>query len=206
MKTKILFISIIAFLSMNAFSQQVSIAPKVGLNIANFAGDVYDNTTRLRTQIGGILNVGMNDNISIQPGLLLSGKGCTLDLGDDDKDAITLDYLEVPFTGVLKLELNSAEDLDFQIFAGPYLGFCISGKYKYLADEDNEVESLLIGNSEDDEVKPLDVGVNIGIGVLIQDLQIQLGYSTSLASINAYDNEILKNSVISISFAYFIEL
>lgn len=120
-KLTILFTGLIlcSLLTVNA---QVSFAPKVGLNFANLGGDITDNQIRLRTQPGGILNVGLNDMFSFQPGLLLSGKGTTFDYRDGDKDAITLNYLEIPVNGVLNIDLGSG---NLQIYADPYMSFCL---------------------------------------------------------------------------------
>ena len=201
-KFTILFTGFIlcSLLTVNA---QVSFAPKVGLNFANLGGDITDNQVRLRTQLGGILNVGLNDMFSLQPGLLLSGKGTTFDYGDGDKDAITLNYLEIPVNGVLNIDLGSGK---LQIYAGPYLSFCLDAKYKYLSDEDNETESIEIGTSDDDEIKPSDIGINIGLGFMFGDFQVQGGYNGSFTNILNYEDEKLTNNVISLSFAYFINL
>jgi len=190
-----------AVLQTNA---QMSFAPKVGLNLANLGGDVTDNQIRFRPQVGGILNLDLNEMFSFQPGLMYSGKGTTFDFGDGDKDAITLEYLEVPLNGVLNVDMGTGK---LQIFAGPYLGYCVNAKYKYLSDEDNETESIEIGTSDDDEIKPIDLGFNIGLGFRFENIQIQGGYSGSFTSIFNYDDdEKALNNVISLSFAYFINL
>jgi hypothetical protein len=198
----ILFVGLIlcSLLKVNA---QVTFAPKVGVNFANLGGDLTDNQIRLRTQFGTILNVGVNEMFSFQPGLLLSGKGTTLDYGDGDKDAITLTYLEIPLNGILNIDLGTGK---LQLFAGPYLGFCLDAKYKYLSDEDNETESIDVGASDDDEIKPTDFGINVGVGFVFGDFQVQGGYGSSFTSISNYEDDKLTNSVISLSFAYFINL
>jgi hypothetical protein len=104
---------------------QVSFAPRIGLNFANMGGDVTDNQVRFRPQVGGILNLDLNEMFSFQPGLMYSGKGTTFDYGDGDKDAITLEYLEVPLNGVLNVEMGTGK---LQIYAGPYLGYCVDAK------------------------------------------------------------------------------
>lgn len=201
-KLTILLMSLIlcSVLQTNA---QVSFAPKVGINFTNMGGDVTDNQIRFRPQVGGILNLDLNEMFSFQPGLMYSGKGTTFDYGDGDKDAITLEYLEVPLNGVLNVDMGAGK---LQIFAGPYLGYCVDAKYKYLSDEDNETESLEIGTSNDDDIKPIDLGFNIGLGFRFKNIQIQGGYSGSFTAISKYEDEKALNNVISLSFAYFINL
>ena len=201
-KFTILFVSLIlcSLLKVNA---QVTFAPKVGVNFANFGGDVTDNQIRLRTQFGAILNIGINEMFSFQPGLMYSGKGTTFDLGDGDKDAITLEYLEVPLNGILNVDMGTGK---LQIFAGPYLGYCVDAKYKYLSDQDNETDKINIGTSSDDDIKPIDLGFNIGLGFRFENIQIQGGYSGSFSTISNHEDEKDTNNVISLSFAYFINL
>jgi len=182
---------------------KVSFAPKVGLNLANLGGNVTDNQIRLRTQIGGILNLDLNEMFSFQPGLLYSGKGTTFNFGEGYKEAITLEYIEVPLNGILNVDIGTGK---LQIFAGPYLGYCVNATYKYLSDEDNETESIEIGTSENDELKPIDLGFNIGLGFKFGNVQIQGGYSGSITSFCNYDNDKIRNNVISLSFTYFKNL
>jgi len=201
MKKNLTFLFLI--LIATTVNGQVTFATKVGYNVANINGDITDNQSRLRIQIGGIINADINEMFSFQPGILLNGKGTTFDWGDDDKDAITLNYLEVPLNGVLNLELGTGK---LQIFAGPYLGLCLNGKYKYLSDEDGKTEPLDIGTSDDDDIKPMDLGINIGLGYKFGVFQIQGGYGGSLISISNYEDEDLKNNLIYLNFAYFFEL
>lgn len=182
---------------------QVSFAPKIGLNLANMGGDITDNQVRFRPQVGGIVNLDLNEMFSFQPGLMYSGKGTTFDYGDGDKDAITLEYLEVPLNGVLNVDMGTGK---LQIFAGPYMGYCVSAKWKYLSDEDNETESIDIGTSDGDVIKPIDLGFNIGLGFRYENIQIQGGYNGSFATISNIEDDQALNNVISLSFAYFINL
>jgi len=198
-----ILISVFLLLALFKSNGQISLAPKVGFNLSNFSGDVTDNEMRLRLQAGCALNAEVNELFAFQPGLIFNGKGTTFDWSDNDKDAVVLNYLEIPLNGLLNFQLSSGK---FQIFAGPYLGICLNGKYKYLSDEENEVESIEIGNSDDDDIKPLDFGANIGLGYKIEEFQVQFGYSGSFISIANDSEEQLKNSLISISFSYFINL
>lgn len=201
-KFTILFVEILMF-SITTVNAQLSVAPKLGINFANLGGDLEDNKIRLRGQIGGIVNYEINDMFSVQPGLLLSGKGTTLKYDSDDNDAIALTYLEIPLNGLINIETDAGM---VQVFAGPYLAFCIDATYKYLSDEDNETRSFTIGTNDEDEFVPFELGINLGVGFLYDEkIQTQLGFATSLTDIGNY-NDKLTNSIISLSLAYFFEL
>ncbi|MFC2087016.1 porin family protein [Bacteroidota bacterium] len=195
------FLFLLFGLIVYTVNSQVSISPKFGFNVSNFIGDYTDSKARLKVQIGAIFNFKVNDSFFFQPGILYTGKGCTFDYGYGDKDAYTLNYLEFPINGVLNLELGTG---NLQLFTGPYLGICLSGKYKYLSDENNDSENINIGTSYDDDIKPSDSGINIGLGYLFQKLQIQGGYGRSLISISSNKRADLKNSLMYLNFAYFL--
>ncbi len=183
---------------------QVSLGPKIGLNLSTFSGDNEYCKIRLRAHMGGVLNIGINNMFSVQPGLIVSGKGATLDYeNDDDIDAYTLWYLELPLNGVVNFKIGQGA---IQIYLGPYVGYCFGGKYKHLSDENNETEDINIGTSGDDEIKPIDFGINIGLGYQIKGFQFQAGYGGSGISIANYEGGDLKNNVISFSFAYLFKL
>ena len=74
--------------------------------------------------------------------------------------------------------------------------------YKYLADENDIREKFRIGTSPDDEIKPLDIGINLGIGFMFEGLETQLGYGRSISNISNKPNEKLANNLIYISVAY----
>lgn len=201
-KFTVLFAGVLMF-SVLTVNAQLSVAPKIGLNFANLGGDIDDNKMRIRAQIGGIVNYEIDEMFSVHSGLLLTGKGATLKYDGDDKDAIALTYLEIPINGAINLETEIGV---LQLYAGPYLAFCINAKYKYLSDEDNETEKFLIGTSSEDEIKPIDVGINLGVGFLYENIQVQLGYGASFIDIWNYDDDRLTNKVISLSLAYFFDL
>jgi hypothetical protein len=113
--------------------------------------------------------------LSIQSGLLVSGKGTTLYYDETDKDAMVISYFEVPLNFILAAETGTSR---IQFFAGPYVGFAANATYKYLADEDNIKEKISIGTSPQDEIKPMDLGINAGIGFWFEGLEVQAGYGT----------------------------
>lgn len=182
---------------------QITFVPKLGVNLADISGGLVDTKMRLRTQFGLGIDIKLNEIVSLQPGLLYSGKGTLIDFSNTDKDALTLNYLEIPINFLMNFGKGTGK---FQLYAGPYTGICINGKYKYLADDDNKIETLNIGSEDNFEVdiKRLDLGINIGLGVKIKDIQIQGGYSLSLSNINYSGEPKLKNHTINFSIAYYL--
>jgi hypothetical protein len=185
------------FLNINA---QVSFAPKIGLSYSKLSGDLTNARYMPGAFFGGIVNYKASGKYSFQSGVLLTGKGSTLYYDEDDSDAIVITYFEIPLNNQLTAEVGSGI---MQFFAGPYLAFAINGMYRYLADEDDLKERIRIGTSPDDEIKPMDIGINLGIGFLFEGLETQLGYGRSISNISNRANEKLGNNLIYVSIAYF---
>jgi len=193
-------ILICALLNLNA--QTVSFGIKAGYNLSNFAGDATDTEVRFRGQAGFLIKTQTkNPDVLFQSGILLTGKGASIDLGEEDKDAIVLNYVEVPLNWFWEIQGSSKSK--FQLFAGPYVGFCYGAKYKYLKDEGNEVESLKIGMSDNDDLKPIDAGFNLGFGIEFENYQLQLNYGRGIVNLSNYEDEEIFNSIVSVGIAYF---
>ncbi len=203
MKKYVVLIVSLFLLLINETNAQIKVAPKLGVNFANFAGDLDYGHLRIRMLIGGVVDYEINEMFSFQPGLQLSGKGSTFKWDDGDNDAFNLAYLEVPLNGVVSVDVEPGK---LQFFAGPYLAYCVKGTYKFLADDNNATEAILIGTSEDDEIKPFDLGINIGAGFLYENMQVQAGFSGSITNISNYVDDRLVNRMFTITFAYFFNL
>ncbi len=196
-------IIVLSYFSVASVIAQVSLAPKIGLSYTKLSGDLNNTRYMPSAFVGGMINVDFEGMLSMQSGLLISGKGTTLYYDEADKDAMTLSYFEVPLNFILAAGTGSSR---VQFFAGPYVAFAAKATYKYLEDEDDLKEKISIGTSPQDEIKPLDFGVNAGIGFLFEGLEVQAGYGTSVTTISNLRNEKLGNNIIFFSLAYFIRL
>jgi len=209
---KKLTILIVLLVSFSFVSEaQMNFGVKAGLNMATLSGDNTDDAELMPGyQVGLVTNFNMGDAFTIQPGLILAGKGSNFStemMGETFDQSISLNYLEIPINAVYNVS-------DFQIFAGPYLGFGLFGKVKFDADEldDSDIEftSDVDEETEDVPVNSLDYGLNIGAGYMINEsIQIQAGYGLGLGNINPKYNgedpeDNTTNSVIQLSVAYFL--
>ncbi len=188
---------------------QVNFGVKAGLNLAtmSISGEDTDEINDLKKmlltfQVGGVADINLTDNLAVQPSLMLVGKG--LKLKDDDLDATsTLNplYLQVPILLLYKGNM-------FYVGAGPYVAFGLFGKSKVEFAGEEESEDLSFGNSEDDDLAPLDFGATAEAGVMLpMGIRIGAGYSLGLANIlpkdvREGDDISFKNGVISVNVAY----
>lgn len=184
----------LVFLAVGAAMAQPKYIVKAELNLANFTGDIEDNTKLLPTfLVGGQVEFDIAENLAVGAGLQLSGKGFKVD--DPSFDAsINPFYLQVPVQIIYQ---NSG----FFVGAGPFIGFGIAGKRKFLG----ESESIAFGNGEEDDVAPLDYGAGLELGYEFMRFRASVAYNLGLANVIPSDQRgdaSVKTSVIGIALAY----
>ena len=138
MKRKsILFLIASLFILSGTNAQKSSTILRGGLNLANVSisesGRVDDAKTLTSFQAGFIGDFSLGQFVSLQPGLLVSGKGSKTQTGETSdanyfKATTNPIYLEVPVNLVFKFGANDGPN--FFAGAGPYLAIGIAGKNK----------------------------------------------------------------------------
>jgi hypothetical protein len=232
MKKYSLILATVCFASLSAFAQVKPSTNKGGVMIrggANFANiSVTDNgrvdeanmLTSFHAGIG--LDAPLADNLSLQTGLLLTGKGSKTETGQPSgttylKATSNPLYVELPLNFVGKIPIT--EYTRIYIGAGPYAAMGVGGK--------NKVEGKVIGiptNSERDitfsddnpftrpeenagygKLKRFDYGLNALAGIDFNKFALGVNYGYGLAKINSNTNNNTndegKHRVLSLSLA-----
>ena len=213
MKRKsILFLIVSLFILSGTNAQKSSIILRGGLNLANVSisesGRVDDAKTLTSFQAGFIGDFSLGQFVSLQPGLLVSGKGSKTQSGETSdanyfKATTNPIYLEVPVNLVFKFGANDGPN--FFAGAGPYLAIGIAGK--------NKTEGKFLGTSfsnesdivwSDDDpttlnyeegagfgiMKRFDYGLNGTAGIDLKKAVISVNYGLGLAKLQSgSDNE-----------------
>ena len=201
LKSLLILCMLFAFTGLQA---QVKFGPKVGMNLSTMtiksSGISFDPKMLVGFHAGVVSEIGLTDNLKLQPGILYSSKGSKyeLTLFEESFDfSLAPAFIEVP---VNLLYSFGPGDTKFNVFAGPYFAYGIGGKFK----SDGESEDIIFGTSEDDDMKPLDIGVNFGVGVNIKGFLISAQYGLGLANLTTEDtgDTEMKNKVIGISVGY----
>ncbi|QNH63068.1 porin family protein [Hymenobacter sediminicola] len=210
---------------------QVTIGPRVGLNLANVQtdvedGDDFDTKMKIGAQVGVTLNAQFG-NVAFQPSLLFSQKGFKIDETETEtfngvtytatsKADAALNYLDIP----LNFVYTTGGDNGFQIFAGPYVGIGLGGKVKSETSvsgggqsfSDDGTSTVQFANEEGDDddkiyFRTLNAGLNGGLGYKAGPFQVQAGYSLGLTNMlpdNDYnDDSSLKDRTAHFSLTYF---
>ncbi len=186
--------AVVFVLSISAVYAQ-GIGLKAGLNMANQSVKVMGISASANSLMGFHFGVvgefGLSESLYFSPGLLYSGKGSKTE--GDDKTIVS--YINIPLDLVAKFNLGGPKAL-FRV--GPDIGYAISGKNK----GDGYDVDIEFG-SDEDQMKRLDFGLNIGAGIDISALQIDLTYTIGLADLTNVDEYKMKNKNFAISVAYF---
>lgn len=219
---KIFLTATIAIICTNATHAQtpISIRPEVGINLANetlkLGDDKQDTKMLIGIKGGGFVKIPIVAGLYVEPGIIYSGKGVktTTDLlGFKTEYTNTLNYFELPVNIGYNFDFFGKEDgSGLFITAGPYVGYAFGGKSKYETSPDpvfvpaSGDEKMKFG-SDITETKPLDFGVNFGLGYQISmGLYIRAQYGLGLMNLSNVDNSTMKNNVISFSVGYDLPL
>lgn len=193
---KLLFFVALATLSFTAAqSQNVRFGAKAGVNFSSVNGDDFDDADGATGfHIGAVAKIGLTELLAIQPEILFSAQGYSVDLpGDDVK--VRLGYINLP----IMADFTIAEGLSLQ--GGPQFGFNVVSGYKYDGDDIEEFEEV-------EGIKSLDLGVGIGAQYILPiNLFFQARYVIGFSDVyDEFDGGVQpegKNSVISLSAGYF---
>ncbi|WP_019947575.1 porin family protein [Hymenobacter aerophilus] len=230
--TRTLLLATILTLGGTTWAQaQVTVGPRVGLNLANVSyktddkDDEPDTKLLISPQAGITLNAAFG-NLALQPSLLFSQKGFKVKESDNVGPAsyeiesnTRLNYLELP----VNLVYTTGGTEGFQVFAGPYIGVGLGGKQKStytvsgpgIDESGSETTKIKFAgkekdNSDDFYINQPDYGFNGGIGYKKGPIQAQLGYSLGLNTLVSKDSDgkrpddiKVHNRVIQFSLSYF---
>jgi len=179
-----------------------------GLNFSKMS--IKDNfgTADSKMIVGYHLGVStefpFDKKFSFETGLFLSTKGTKRTeispLGHeyDTEYKANLTYLDIPLNAKVRIDLKTLKL--YGVF-GPYLSVGLNGK----SYEDGDGTNINWGtDSDNDNLKRLDYGLNIGAGVEVNTIKIGLTYGLGLANISSYtdDGTKVSNQVLSISIGY----
>lgn len=227
---KLTFASLIVAASLQVRAQTgIHFAPEIGGVYSSQtmkyvdpfgAGTTSKSGHKIGLRVGGVVDIGINEKMSFQPGIFFSMQGAKYDLSVNYGFGVTTgkystnqNELIIP----LNLQFSTgAEGSGFFFGAGPYLGYVLGGKIK---EEDQSSVflgqttalpdtsySLKVGNDSADAIKPFNLGIGINAGYklpsgLFARIQFQYGFLNMRPKGNS-DNSI-KGWNIALTFGYF---
>lgn len=209
-----------AGIAASAQTSPIKFGVKAGITLPKFSVEGDDEgviKSDLSFYIGGTVDLPVSEIFSVQPGIILSGKGFKAEIDESFSEAgITgsvsgtakknLLYIEVPVNAVFSFPIG-----DGKIFlgAGPYYAMAVSGKDKFkgavqIGDQietTNSSEAIEFG--KDAELKRGDFGVNfLGGYELGNGFNIHAGYGLGLSNISQNPDATVKNRVLSVGVGF----
>ncbi len=120
-----------------------------------------DTKTTTNFHVTGYADVPFSNYFSIQPGISLEGKGAKYyDNGTDQVEDNVL-AIEIPVNVLANLPAGQGH---FYLGGGPYAGFNIAGQRKTTIGNTETKNDLNFGDSNGDDLKTVDFGVNFLAG------------------------------------------
>ncbi len=192
-KIILMTVAFLAFGFANAQDKkEMSFGVKGGLNVSTITNvnDVgVSSSALIGFHIGAFGEFMILDKFAIQPELLYSAQGVSLDF-DGDKGDVKLDYVNIPV--MAKYYATNS----FSLELGPQIGFLVSAKAKS-GGETVDVK---------DSMKSTDFGLNLGMGYdITENMVLGLRYNFGLSQLQkdlAIGESASKNSVFQFSFGY----
>ena len=166
---------------------------KGGVNFSNIStqsNGYYNNANTLTTfNVGVLADVPLAPVLSLQPGVVLTGKGAKASgsfAGINSTTTFNPLYIEVPVNVVVKFPLGASSRIF--VGAGPYGAIGVGGKWKNITNGEpggvfTSDSKIKFGNSNGDDLKTFDYGLNGLAGVEISRLMLGVNYGLGLSKI-----------------------
>ena len=171
---------------------------KAEANMSNFLLSDLDNqssTMKLGPTLGGFINIGVHENFSIQPEVMLFYRQSKMETGSV-KDDFRQWGMQVPVYFLGQTYTNSGK---FYAGVGPYLGLGFDAKYK---DADKDLYKKVNGKTD---MNRWDFGLGALVGYeLSNGVQVNAGYQLGLIDqLDALkDDASMRNQAVSLGVGY----
>lgn len=154
------FISFFLLTSIAMAQPSVGIGVQAGINFANATTSPTSISTTSRTglMLGGYVDIGLSDVLSIQPGLMYVQKGAEFSVSAGGTTATAtwkFDYIELP---VLLMAHFGPSEFKPTLFAGPNIGINLKAEAEATSGSQSSTMDLK------DDVESIDFALDFGAG------------------------------------------
>ncbi|MDQ3020257.1 MAG: PorT family protein [Bacteroidota bacterium] len=177
---------LILVITSNARSQSIGLGLEAGINIANSKITPKLSTSpdsRTGLIVGGVIDIGINRNISIVSGIRYVMKGAKVTSGGTTETG-KLDYLEFPVLFKYKFPLT---EVNPYIILGPTLGINLSAEVETDNGQTTTTEDFKENIESSDFGLLFGAGLDFRVGTMT-NLFFQTAYSLGLTDINKIAN------------------
>ena len=204
-------------LSMTLSMGQITVGPKIGVNMATQFKTDY-SVPKIDIMYGGAIDISITRNLSVQGEFLVTKKGYREEYnGNNVFDELTATYLEIP--AMAKYTIDGV-NWGYFFQAGPYWSIWSKAEYQSSIDGQNIITESYTINTGFDQDGFRDIRSDLGIiaeaGVTYDNLgsgilALGLRYSHGLRTTGEYQEPPVdyvekSNRVFTISLTYFLFL
>jgi hypothetical protein len=188
------FIGIVFLIALaingNPCSAQVRFGPKVGLNFSELTIStdyILGNQNFYNGYHFGVISeFRLSGQLFLQPGVLITNKGSKYVVGNGTGGSTTgySYYQFYTFNADIPLNLKYNFNLGSYrliLTSGPQVGFGLAGKWTALNRTSSNVH---FGNDPTDDLKRVDAGLNLGLGLEVGRIQLSSQYYMGLRSLS----------------------
>lgn len=211
MKKATLLLALVAMMAMGTTaSAQLSFSVKAGLNTTTMtwqdATTKYEPGWLLGFNAGVGMEIGLTDILALEVDALFSRKGCKREnilptLNTKTQDIYSQFYVDIP-VNLKAYFLTLGSDLKLFAQVGPYVGFGLFGKRKYMTETtvgDNtssgkSTKDFIWGNEAPADYRRLDWGADFGLGLEYDQLSVGLIWWQGFANVAAVQSVNTKNT------------
>jgi hypothetical protein len=220
MKKLFTILTVVALTTTISFAQ---FSAKAGLNMANIVTNIdgAENGMKIGMIIGGNYAMEISDAMSLNISAVFKQSG-TKETSEMSENGITVKSTSTVSLNYLDISPSVAYHVSdaISLSVGPYLAYAMSGKseFEYTAKgagvdiSESLSESIKFGDGEDDDgIKAMDFGLNIGASYSINDaMSVSAGYALGLSNLSYEEDDLpsdeeqdsVKNSAIYLTFGY----
>jgi len=185
-------------LSMPAYAQ-LSFGLKGGVNVAEFSikdqGATIPQSSINGFTLGAVLEIGITDNIFIQPEAIFLQKGSELNTALAEIKT-NVNYLDIPV--LLKIKLLNTKLLNINVLGGPSFGLALNGEETTAGGQ-----TIDINFGGENGLKRFDLGINAGggVGVNLGSIGVfgDVRYLFGVSDISEDANREIKNKGLNLS-------
>ncbi len=213
MNVAFVFMAVVLF-SVNG-NAQFKYGGRVGLNVANMAGDYTDGqepSMLLSFHVGAVGQYEFSEKFFVSPEINYSAKGFTqeyesrgsiLGIETNTKFDLTarLNYIEVPVHVGVKLTDS------FVLKVGPYFGFLAGVKQEGTTEVEvaGVVTKTDFSSTSDAGINSTDFGLNMGVQVQLPNgFGVEGRYGLGLSNTASEGNDAFQNRVLSFGITYLL--
>ncbi len=203
-------VNFLLFFFMLIGQMDAQIGVRVATNISKFnvsedLGENIELNYKMGFGLGLYYKVALDENLSFQPEINYVQQGAEYSEVDGEESVVfKFNYIQIPI--LAKYQFGASDKLNFFVEGGPYVGFGIGkGKVESCLDGECDVEELSFGNTDDNDIKNPDFGIQLGGGIIVNSkfsIDIRYVYGIQNLIIDSDEDDFLRNTAFNIGVGY----